>query len=402
MSGTMHNRITLITAAIAAVFSSCAQPEDVADGIPEQHVAEQDEALQAPVVDSEKTPPEHKQWIEAMQRTPKPKAGCFTASYPDMSWHEVSCNDGNGKPRLDPRKSMLDGARSSGPNLEVVGGANVADISAQTNGSFTGVTGHFPRVSNLTSETDGTSGSYSLQLNTNYFPTNACQNHSGCSGWVQFLFENDPTNCSDSGPYDLTPHHRFVVLQYWLVGYGSSCPSSFPDHYGSSCAKSVYVKQAIPCQSIKNLTNMTVQAGIYQGLDNVNVSVYDPVERASVIWSATASDSIIGLAGHWTSAEFNVFANTPGATATFNSGVSIDVKMDLDDGIWASPTCVLASTTLEKNNLSLVPSSCCPTGGRPIGGITQQSLLFRQTFPASTVAPYCPLTAGEPIRSPLM
>src|SRR4051794_700356 len=32
-----------------------------------------------------------KAWREAMSRLPKPKAGCFTAEYPNIAWQEVPC-----------------------------------------------------------------------------------------------------------------------------------------------------------------------------------------------------------------------------------------------------------------------------------------------------------------------
>jgi hypothetical protein len=66
--------------------------------------------------------PDRETWRNSIARTPLPKKGCFTATYPKIEWQEVPCGPASQYPN-PPRE---------GPRPNVVGNGN--DISAQAPG----------------------------------------------------------------------------------------------------------------------------------------------------------------------------------------------------------------------------------------------------------------------------
>jgi hypothetical protein len=54
--------------------------------------------------------------------------------------------------------------------------------------------------------------------------TSACAGHGGCNAWQQFLYATD-------GQGDAS-----VFMQYWLLGWGSSCPRGW-NQDGKNCWK---------------------------------------------------------------------------------------------------------------------------------------------------------------------
>jgi hypothetical protein len=64
-------------------------------------------------------------WRRSMARTPFPKAGCYTSSYPSTQWQEVPCSTAKAVPHIPP-------VADSKPH-NVGAGAN---YSAQVTGSY--------------------------------------------------------------------------------------------------------------------------------------------------------------------------------------------------------------------------------------------------------------------------
>src|SRR5947209_2686706 len=53
--------------------------------------------------------PSREAWHKAMERVPRPKKGCFKASFPALEWQEVSCAERHKRP-LTPRPQTVGGA----------------------------------------------------------------------------------------------------------------------------------------------------------------------------------------------------------------------------------------------------------------------------------------------------
>ena len=135
--------------------------------------ATSDEAKSAPAVDRPAPTPTTKPpgpatlsrdaWRATMAGTPRPKNGCFTATYPDTNWQEVPCTTAP----LRPYQPV------GGPTPQTVGQG--FDFSALTTQPISSAVGSFDTVVGVTSLTgpDG-DNSYSLQLNTSQFTTSIC------------------------------------------------------------------------------------------------------------------------------------------------------------------------------------------------------------------------------------
>src|ERR1700722_18379949 len=101
---------------------------------------------------------------------PLPKEGCFQVTHPSTAWVEVPC--------IRPPEVPYIPARGRAP--ETVG--NGTDNSSEVSGTISWAEGSFPSVSGVTSETDGTSNNYSLQLNSNNFTQTSAPAGPSCSG----------------------------------------------------------------------------------------------------------------------------------------------------------------------------------------------------------------------------
>ncbi len=156
-------------------------------------------------------------WRLQMVHAPREKGACYTATYPDTTWHQVPCKT--------PPKHYFGPGPFKGSNSDTVGSGN--DYAAVPANPITLAEGSFD-ASNATSvqtEMAGAGGvnganMFSLQLNTDYFQTKLCTANnlgSTCRGVAQFV-------------YDGSTQEAYV--QYWLAttnnlplpGYPNSCP----------------------------------------------------------------------------------------------------------------------------------------------------------------------------------
>jgi hypothetical protein len=119
-------------------------------------------------------------------------------------------------------------------------GGTGPDFSPVVTGHITDAEGSFDSVTGVTATPD-----YSLQLNTDFFPTSTCNGspNATCRGWEQFVYESAGTG----------------FIQYWLVHYGppgTQCP--MPRH--TSCApNSVYSDGCAPSPSVAKLIARSTQ-----------------------------------------------------------------------------------------------------------------------------------------------
>jgi hypothetical protein len=274
----------------------------------------------------------HEAWRTSIAQTPTPQAGCFKASYPSTVWTPVTCKTAPKRPYL-PR---------GGHRGYTVGNGN--DYAAVVSGLISSGVGTFPVVTGLKSETGygGQANTYSLQLNSDFFTTSVCNGSSDpqdCAGWEQFVYSNSGV----------------AFIQYWLLDYGSKCPSGGWMEYEGSCYRNSNGVD-VPTQVITQLGNLKLSGtAVSGGLDTLTMTT------ASNAYSTTGNDSVVYLAKGWNQAEFNVVGDGGGSEAKFNKGTSLTVDIALKDGSSSAPTCESDDgTTGETNNLTL---GSCSTGG---------------------------------------
>jgi hypothetical protein len=286
--------------------------------------------------------PERDAWRKSMKRTPLPKKGCFTASYPGTAWQEAPCVSAPNHPY-----SIAGGSKPAA----VGSGVDYTAQSSPSGSLLSSADGSFPSVSGLTS-----ANAYSLQLNTNRFSsTSACsgaEDPGVCQGWEQFIFSESSST---------------VFIQYQLFDWGTTgtrCPRGWTPYtiegtseiacYLNSAAKSV------PSQPLANLPYLSLEGQSSGGTDTAILSTPDGN------LSAVGQDSVLDLEQGWTAAEFGVFGDLNYSQVNFNSGTTFAVQTSLYSGNTNAPSCPETGTTGETNNLTLAPagsSQCCPYSG---------------------------------------
>lgn len=288
------------------------------------------------------------QWRALIAQTATPTEGCFHASYPDIDWQKVDCK------AVQPSVHPVHAQRTDGAP-QVTGNGN--DYVGWATGLISSAAGGFS-TSGVRSESSvgvtafgggGILGSneYSVQLNTNdLMTTSACDRHSGCKVWQQFVYATDYYEKGVAA----------VFMQYWLLDWGSSsCPSGWAK-YGTDCYTNSALAAApnVPITDLGNLElGATASAG---GTDSVTLYY------GSDSYTVTAKDSKLDISSIWNKAEFNVLGDAGGSRADFNSGSTIDVYLSFYDGSSSKPTCLANDgTTGETNNLNL--GSCSASVG---------------------------------------
>ena len=292
-------------------------------------------------------------WRKSMKRTPLPKHGCFTVTYPSTQWQEQPCTIAPKIP-FEPKH---------GTASQTVGGGSDF-VAGATSGLISSAEGSFPSSGGVTGESGYIGGqppaypnSFSLQLNSNNFSNSplcsGAANPSQCMGWQQFLFaEGNSGNGS-------------VFMQYWLLNYGQNCPANwtFNDSDGQmNCWINSSAISTPPFQSY-DLPGMTLTGSSSNGMD------YATLDAASPTLYSVGQDNVLSLDQNWTEAEFNVLGDADGGEADFNSGSTFVVQTSVTNGTSNAPQCLGpegAGTTAETNNLNLIPQSgptCCPYGG---------------------------------------
>jgi hypothetical protein len=331
-------------------------------------------------------------WRATIARTPAPKKGCFTASYPNAEWQEVPCGRPSPYPNLARR-----------PRQDAVG--NTIDYSAQASGLISSAVGSFASVTPATITEQGPvwtqkgcapppprcppnaphcvqnnpSGegenwctvekddAFSLQLNSQPFELNsqasqitACLDGSAVCGWEQFVFSQD--GCPD-GPC--------VFIQYWVLNYGPASPTAPL----SSCATPWMVSEgtnwfcnssptSVPHVSAAQLQETTLTATAAADGDTIALTT----AGAAAITAPPGADGMLNLAQHWNAVEWNVFGDCCGFQAAFSAGSTFVVNTSVNGG--AVATCVQEGFTGETNNLSLV--------GTPAQDSTPPAIVFTQ------------------------
>ncbi len=288
-------------------------------------------------------------WRENIAHVATPAEGCFHATYPSILWQKVDCKTAPVRYQPPPR-------RIGKNQLETTGNGN--DYVIKSSSLISQTVGSFPTVTGVKSEKGvgvaafGGGGilgpnEYTLQINSSFDQTTAaCKSHSGCTIWQQYVYSPDYSVQGEAA----------VFIEYWLIGYGSSCPSGWESDGEGDCVKNSAYTSA-PDVAITQLGSLKLTGTAKSGGNDTAVFT-DGTEA----YTLTAKDSVLDLATAWYESEFNVVGNAGGSEAQFNSGSSVQVKVAVTNGSTATPSCVAdAGTTGETNNLNL--GSCSAAGG---------------------------------------
>lgn len=299
-------------------------------------------------------------WHSAIAHVSTPAKGCYTATYPALSWHGVSCVAAPDK-RFAPQAGAVSGTGTVGARAglapETVG--NGVDFSAGVTGLMTGATGSFPTVTGVTSETGlGVANAYSLQLNSRPFPSPTCATGGpSCQGWEQFILSNPGSSTG------------YVFIQFWLINYLTttitSCPTGWIWAVGSAhCYKNGSAIGGVPAQPITNLANLSLTGTVTGGTSGWDTAQLN-IAGSTTVYSASTADATLSLSAGWTAAEFMIGGNGNSSQAVFNPGSTITVQTVVHNGTTAAPTCIYGGWTGETNNLTLVGTASYATGASP-------------------------------------
>lgn len=282
-------------------------------------------------------------WHETMRHLAPPTAGCFHASYPSVIWEKAGC--ATTSYRSEPHVKFS--------TAETVGNGN--DYAAATANLTSSATGSFPVVTGVTSETDGTTAnSYTLQLNTNLAngsPACASYGYSSCQVWEQYIYSSSYVGGVAQ-----------VFIQNWMfIPKGARCPRSGGwTSYKTSSYNGCYKNSAavnsvlVPASQLANLK----LAGVASANGNDTVTFTND----ATAYAVSEPDSTLAIADVWKQSEFNIVGNGGGSAATFNTGSSVTVNLQVNDGSTNAPSCLAnAGSTGETNNLNL--GACSATGG---------------------------------------
>jgi hypothetical protein len=325
-------------------------------------------------------------WRRSMMKLALPNSGCFHASYPSYVWTPVACSTPPNV--LYPLTPQL-AAEIQAEAVQSVGNGNDYTIDTGSN-LISEAIGSFPVVTGVTSVKSvenpefgccGENGknSYTLQLNSYFFTSAACGKIKNCEGWEQFVFENPP----GTGKAQL-------FIQDWLVPTTSAGLSGCPKDAGWEYADGGCVQNSpnsvdIPNQSIANLAEISETGEAASSGDSVYLSAGSDLYGMENV----QGDGITDLSAHWAGAEFNVIGNAGGAIADFNSGASLTVSVQADDGVLSAPTCPADSgTTGESNNLKFSAPPSNP------GELEYPSIQFTESYAKSGTAS-CDKVAGS-------
>lgn len=329
-----------------------------------------------------------------MSRASLPKEGCFRATYPGTTWEEVPCVPPS--PNFVPLIPGMGGTAKAGS--EIVGLDGVDDTAVlASNATISWAEGSFPSVVGVTSLD---SSAFSLQLNSSYISysnqsSSPCAGGlASCQGWAQFVYSSGT-----------------VWMQYWLVNYGTctdptnsttctpQCQTPWANapitektskYYKSlGCVINTNAMTVSPRPAATDLSRITLTGTTGSGGDSVLMTV------GGTIYAHGQAGNPVLLSSYWNTAEFNIFGYGNGAGYSFvENNVSLVAQILTDSATTsAAPTCGGKTFTGESNNLTLVPSSCCPIAGTTG---TTPGIQFMESNLSSPTKQSCPLFAADP------
>ena len=296
-------------------------------------------------------------WHQDIAHLSTPASGCYSASYPALSWRSVTCatapdlrfnpSAGAAKSASSAESAYIPVGRGTKTGPETVG--EQWDHTAVVTGLLTGATGSFPTVSGVTSEEgDGVANAYSLQLNSAPFASPKCSGHgSDCQGWEQFILSNPADGEASS-----------ILIQFWLLDYSGACPADWDSFDGDYCYTDG-PDEIVPTQPIGNLSQLSLSGTVTAGSDTT------VLDTATTSYTVVAPDSMLELSKEWNTVEFLLGGDGGGTQAVFNAGSTIIAQTATNNGTTNAPTCILDGFSGETNSLNLVATPPFPPGAEP-------------------------------------
>lgn len=314
------------------------------------------------------TPQQWRTDIQALP-LPGPGTGCFTSSYPALTWTATPCAAAPNYPYI-PKHGL--------PPANV---GNGTDYSAVVSGTLSRSTGSFDFISAGATERGQRFGggplvpnTYSLQLDARPFTSPRCAtalNPALCTGWQQFIYSST---------------FNRVFMQYWLLKYNRlACPGGWNlyvaggnrDCWRNSAATPWTTVPTIP--ALANI-QLTGAAGV---ADHV---VMAGLARARAI----GANSMLNLRAGWKGVEFAIVGDCCGVKAVFSPGTTIQVHTTTHSGTTLAPACTYGGYTGETNNLYLNSTPPILTQASPA------LVSVQSTTPASLLSPpSCATASGQ-------
>jgi hypothetical protein len=286
------------------------------------------------------------EWNRSVVRVPLPGAGCFKASYPAKAWSRIDCAPATRRPVR--RRDDVRPATISYPNDYVLSvGPRIISTAI---GSFPDVSGvkqvksvAYPPGSDECAVCG--EGTYSLQLNSNFYTLAPCGVNPKCLGWEQLVYASPGEKNGKGGE---------VFIEDWRIKPGKAplkCPpdsagwrSEFGDCFYNSAA--VHTTHIPIAQLDKLGLSLSVASTGDSGFFTVGTTVYGMKDMQG---------DFMQLSRNWTAAEFNVFANCCYGRAIFNPGSTITVMIEAAGAGLAAPDCPAnGGTTGESSAMSFV------------------------------------------------
>jgi hypothetical protein len=313
---------------------------------------------------AKQAPPTKAAWRKDIGHVRTPGRGCFSSSYPALTWHTVTCETAPKAPSAPARSASPAGnARPA-----TVGGTASGDYVSTVPGLIAEATGTFWNVSSGITEKGqiANAGStyanaFSLQLNSNDFSTPVCAGNSNsqCDAWEQFLYTYGTSASS-------------IYIQYWLLNYNGSCPSNWMTYTpaaGSGTEPGCYMNSMatnVPALTASDLADIAFSGAAESGgTDEVSLA------GDGTTAYAVGNDSVLDLSEGWDQTQWGVYgdeSNSSGASeADFtSSGASLEAQTSIE--VSSGPpslTCNYGGFTAETNNLNLTSTPAIGSGDLP-------------------------------------
>lgn len=278
----------------------------------------------------------YQSWYKVIKKNIPSKVGCFQAEYPSKTYKEIKClaKSIKSKPYARIRTS---------PTGELSVGNNIDYSITHEAASILIATGKFSEyiAPNIPSPLR-----YSLQLNTNFNGTTEACSGGGpkCTVWQQFIYSSQGN----------------LFIEYWLLRYGTNCPSGWFSDGLVSCVKdSNMVNIPVPI-SYKDLGKVQLQGSVNGTTDSV--ALY----YGNQSFLLNAPSTILNIRKVWQDAEYNIFGDGSDSP-NFNFSPNTIMTVTLDAGINSmidTSDCKRIGTTAETNNLNLGKCIASPSGSK--------------------------------------
>ena len=334
-------------------------------------------------------------WQADLRHVRTPGTGCFSSSYPALTWHAVECGPA---PRVPAGAARSATSTSNARPAQVGGGTDGQDYVTTVPGYISEATGTFWDVDSAITEYGQIGGmgaqvqnALSLQLNSNLdFTTAACatSGNLNCSGWQQFLYTYGASGSTLGSPQ--------IYMQYWLFNYGAAAtPSACPANWnyaaatatgGAGCwinSKAVTVPAVTATDLDAVVFTGTATTG---GTDEVQLTV------GLESYAFSAPDSMLDLAAAWKQTEWGVYGDAGGGEANFGADTSLEAQTALEVSS-GQPTvsCTEGNFTGESNNLTLTTTP-------PIDNQGELQVASAQTNDTAGIS-NCPIGSVAPTQA---